>query len=162
MSSKTSTEYHTHVRTQYKIQDTHIINHTPANIYMHREQNNTNTISGYYAAQDNTEHSGYYGHRPDTEQDTENSTHISPAQNNAQPQHRTTHLYAQLFTYIVLILLFNVHIKKLYNTAIYNTYTFWSPYWWGDQNNNNIDILKILYRKLLYHDIDKPYILLFN
>ena len=28
------------------------------------------------------------------EQDTENSTHISPSQHNAQPQHTCTHSYA--------------------------------------------------------------------
>ena len=50
--------------------------HTYEIIHLQRIQiqNNTNTISGYYAAQDNTEHSGYSGHRPDTE----------------QPQHRYT------------------------------------------------------------------------
>ena len=58
---------HTH-RTEHKIQQ--YAAHRTAHRHLNREHN-TNTISGYYAAQDNTEHSGYSGHRPDTEQCTQ-------------------------------------------------------------------------------------------
>ena len=85
----------------------------PANIYMHRE-----TKTKIYAAHTRE-------HR--------NRTHNTEYTEQTENKHTSTHLYAQLFTYIVLILLYRVHIKKLYNTDIYEIYIFCSPYWWGEQ-----------------------------
>ena len=75
-----------------------------------------------------------------TEQNTDTSTENN-AQDNAQPQHRTP-----------------AHNYRTYSFDLYHEYI-------AIKNSNTIKlytILKILYKKLLYHDIDKPYILLFR
>ena len=59
--------------------------------------------------------------RTDTDRDTtqhncttstEQYTQNAHTENSTQPQHRTTHLYAQLFTYIVLIFITYNNISK--------------------------------------------------
>ena len=75
----TSTEHHTHIRTQNTDNKIHTYAHTPANIYMHREQNtictqsahNPHTIRTQYAAH-RTEHQ--VQHRTHTEHRTQNRT----------------------------------------------------------------------------------------
>ena len=58
---------------------------------------------------------------------TEHNISHNPAQyrynNTHKPQHRTTHLYAQLFIYSFDFYDEHIYIKKLYNTAIYKLYT---------------------------------------
>ena len=87
----TSTEHHTHIRTQYTYTDTHIHTHTPAQIYICTEQKihtertqyahrhrNRNKQTNIYAAQ-RTEHRNKQSCReqtqyPDTEQHRTTST----------------------------------------------------------------------------------------
>ena len=60
-----------------------------------------------------TERTQYAAHRTEHTREHRNRTHSTEqTENNAQPQHRTTHLYAQLFTYIVLILLLKIIYQK--------------------------------------------------
>ena len=88
------------------------------NMHTHKhstENNNMQHIEQHIQENTETEHK-IQNTEQRTEQ-TENRTH-----------NLNTGALQTICTYIVLILLFNVYIKKLYNTAIYETYTFWSPY----------------------------------
>ena len=120
LSSKTSTEHHTaqnsaHTRTQIR---TYIHIHLN-NIYICTENrtqyaHRTHTICTHTTQRTticSTQNSTYKRTQNKTQNNVQNRTHNLNAQNNT--------LVHTLFTYIVLILLFNVHIKKLYNTAIY-------------------------------------------
>ena len=74
---------HTHIRTYTYAQDTHIINHTPANIYMHTEKKQNNMQHIEQNIQENTE--------------TEHT--IQNTQNNAQPQHRCSTDYLHTYSF---------------------------------------------------------------
>ena len=76
------------------------------------------------------------------------------------PQHRTPAY--DLYTYSFDFYHLQQYIKKLYNTAIYKLYTNYIHFARLIDEVSKITNRIQTYKKLLYHDIDKPYILLFN
>ena len=110
------TQYaHTHAHTQnrYKIHTYTDTEYTEQNNMQHTEQNNTEYREQQYAAH-RTE---YRIHR--TEQ------HRCRTENNTEPQRTyTTQSCTHSFDFYHL----QQYIKKLYNIAIYEFYTFCSPY----------------------------------
>ena len=96
---------------------------------MHR---NKNTISAHnphtICTETETNKQNNMQHREHNTEHTENSTAHSTEQrteHNAQPQQNSAHNYR---TYSFDFYHLQQYIKKLYNTAIYEYYTFCSPY----------------------------------
>ena len=107
----------THIHTHKNIHNTHMHLHTYISVHTNKTER-TQNAHNLHTLCTHTEHR-YRNKQSCTEQRT------TSAQNNT--------LVHTLFTYIVLILLYRVYIEKFYNTAIYEYYTFCSPYWWGEQ-----------------------------
>ena len=110
---------HTHVRTQYKIQDTHIRNNTPANIYMHRDNNKTICSTQYAHNLHTTICSTYTSAQNKTQYSTQNTAQRTLA----QPQHRTTHsthcIHKYSFDFIVEDYISKNSIIQLYTNIIH-------------------------------------------
>ena len=136
-TTRTYIRTHTHIHTH---------THTPAHIYMHRHKQNNmqHTIRTQYA----------HTQTQNTAQNT--------AQNRTQHLHNlNTGALHTICTYIVLIFITYNNISKNSITQLYTKLIHFARLI-NKVSKITIYILKILYRKLLYHDIDKPYILLFN
>ena len=106
---------HAHTHTEHRYQDTHIRTYTCKHIYAHRHKQNNmqHTICTQFAHNPHTHKTQTniytckeyrYTHR--------NRTHNTEYTEQTENKHTSTHLYAQLFTYIVLIFIAYDNISK--------------------------------------------------
>ena len=123
-TSTTNPHTHTHIHTYTRY--THNQSYTWTHIYAQRTQETTiytryahNMHTHREQTENNTEHSGYSGHRPDTEQNKTHREQRTTSTENSAHNYRT---YSFDFYHL------QQYIKKLYNTAIYKLYTFCSPH----------------------------------
>ena len=134
----TSTEHHTHIRTQYtdiRYAHTHI--YTCKHIYMHRDNNTTICTQSAHRTHTiftHTQTQQYAAHRTEYRiQHREQHRTQRTEQHREQPQHRTTHLHTHKHTQTYLILLLmTIYQKTLYTNSIrtiYKLYTYWSLYY---------------------------------
>ena len=137
----THTHIHTHIHTYICIPCTTIM-------HLHRIQN-THICSTQYA------------HNPHTHRNRNKQTKIYAAHTIEHLHNLNTGALHTICTYIVLIFITYNNISKNSITQLYTKLIHFARLI-NKVSKITIYILKILYRKLLYHDIDKPYILLFN
>ena len=119
-TTHTCTHIHTHIHTHIQSY-TSTINPQAQHTIRTQNAHNFHTIRTHSTENNNMQHI-----QENREQHTEHSTisvHNLSTQNSAH-NYRT---YSFDFYHL------QQYIKKLYNTAIYEYYTFWSPYWWGEQ-----------------------------